>query len=216
MADNRFGVDEEFVERQREIYKSSYISIALLVINIIVFVLSNTIARFLYSEWVMDTTLIVRDGEFYRLFSAIFMHLNMDHLFNNMMVLLLVGALIENYLGHFAYFFLYIIAGTFGNLLSMYYEINSGDFRISLGASGATMGIVGFLVVWLVINRKTLVKDRSMIFRLLLLLLLVINACFFQPQANTQAHLGGFIAGFIFGLINIVIFKNRKNMEGIV
>lgn len=215
MSDSKFGIDEAFVERQKQIYKSSYITIALLVLNIIVFVLSNTFMRFLYSKGMMDTTLVVREGEFYRLFSAMFLHADMEHLFNNMMVLVIVGALIENYLGHFTYLFLYIIAGVFGNLLSMYYEISKDDFRVSLGASGATMGIVGFLVVWLVINRKVLVKDKSMVLRLLLLLVFVVEACFFQAQANTQAHLGGFLAGFIFGLINIVMFNNRKDMEGI-
>ena len=215
MSDNKFGIDEAFVERQKEIYKSSYITIALLVINVIVFALCNTIMREWYSLGTLDTMQVVERGQVYRLFSSMFLHLNMDHLLNNMMVLLLVGALIENYLGHFAYLFLYIIAGVFGNLLSIYYEISRNDLRISLGASGATMGIVGFLVVWLLINRKTLIKDKTMIIRLLFMFLFVVEACFFQAQANTQAHLGGFIVGAVFGLINIIMFNNRKNMEGI-
>jgi rhomboid protease GluP len=43
----------------------------------------------------------------------------------------------------------------------------------------------------------------------------VVEACFFQKGANTIAPLGGFIAGFIFGIINIILFNNRKDMEGI-
>nr|WP_297766896.1 rhomboid family intramembrane serine protease [uncultured Butyrivibrio sp.] len=164
----------------------------------------------------MDTALVVGNSEYYRLFSSMFMHWDINHLFNNMMVLLLVGAVIEHYLGHLAYLFLYIIAGLSGNLMSMYYEIIKSNYRISLGASGATMGIVGFLVVWLVINRKSLAKDKSMLLRLVLLLMFVVEACFFQAQANTQAHLGGFLAGFIMGMINIIMFNNRKDMEGIV
>ncbi|MBQ6414684.1 MAG: hypothetical protein IJJ65_00370, partial [Butyrivibrio sp.] len=61
-----------------------------------------------------------------------------------------------------------------------------------------------------------LVKDRSMLIRLLLLFLFVIEACFFQSGANTVAHLGGFITGFVIGVINIIIFNNKKDMEGIV
>ena len=216
MQDNKFGIDDGFFERQKQIYKTSYITIALVIVNVIAFTLSSTVIRSLNAKASMDTALVIGKGEFYRLFSSMFMHWDINHLFNNMMVLLLVGAVIEHYLGHFAYLFLYIISGLSGNLMSMYYEIVKSNYRISLGASGATMGIVGFLVVWLVINRKSLVKDKSMLLRLVLLLMFVVEACFFQAQANTQAHLGGFLAGFILGMINIIMFNNRKDMEGIV
>ncbi|MBP3198080.1 MAG: rhomboid family intramembrane serine protease, partial [Butyrivibrio sp.] len=94
-------------------------------------------------------------------------------------------------------------------------EIKNDLTWVSVGASGAVMGLVGYLVVWIVINRDRLIKDKSMLIRLLLLLLFVIDACFFQEGANTVAHLGGFITGFVFGVINIIIFNNRKDMEGI-
>ncbi len=216
MQDNKFGIDEAFYEKQKQIYKTSYVTLALVIINVILFTLNNTVMRSLNAKASMDTALVVGNSEYYRLFSSMFMHWDINHLFNNMMVLLLVGAVIEHYLGHLAYLFLYIIAGLSGNLMSMYYEIIKSNYRISLGASGATMGIVGFLVVWLVINRKSLAKDKSMLLRLVLLLMFVVEACFFQAQANTQAHLGGFLAGFIMGMINIIMFNNRKDMEGIV
>ena len=86
---------------------------------------------------------------------------------------------------------------------------------LSVGASGAIMGLVGFLMVWIVINRRELAKDKSMLFRLLFLLIFVIDACFFQSGANTIAHLGGFLTGFVVGVLNIIVFKNKKDMEGI-
>ena len=132
-----------------------------------------------------------------------------------MIMLLLVGAIIENYVGHGLFAVIYILAGILGNLLSMSYEIKNDLTWVSVGASGAVMGLVGYLVVWIVINRDRLIKDKSMLIRLLLLLLFVIDACFFQEGANTVAHLGGFITGFVFGVINIIIFNNRKDMEGI-
>jgi rhomboid protease GluP len=51
--------------------------------------------------------------------------------------------------------------------------------------------------------------------RLGLLAVFLIYTCFFQEGANTLAHLGGFLTGGVFGIINIVLLKNRKNMEGI-
>jgi rhomboid protease GluP len=169
----------------------------------------------LYYNGAMYTAGVVMDGEFYRILTAIFIHADIGHIFNNMLMLGLVGAIIENYTGHGLFLFLYILSGIFGNLLSMSYEIKNDLQYISVGASGAVMGVVGFLCVWIVVNRKVLSKDKSMLLRLLFLLIFVIDSCFFQSGANTVAHLGGFLTGFVIGVINIVVFNNRKNMEGI-
>ena len=77
------------------------------------------------------------------------------------------------------------------------------------------MGIVGFLVVWIIINRQRFVKNKSLMMRIGLLAIFLVNACFFQEGANTVAHLGGFLTGVVLGIINIVLLKNRKDMEGI-
>lgn len=214
MSANIDSTSEDFLKKQQEIYRSALITIALIVLNIVVFIISSTIAGSWYYDGAMYTKGVVMDGEFYRVFTAIFLHANISHLFNNMIMLGLVGAIIENYTGHGLYLFLYMLSGIFGNLLSMSYEIKNDLDWVSVGASGAVMGIVGFLAVWIVINRKELVKDRSMLIRLLFLLVFVIDSCFFQNGANTIAHLGGFVTGFVLGVINIVIFNNRKNMEG--
>ncbi len=206
----------EFWERQRQIYKSAYVTLAHLIINILVFVAGTTITPWFYSKGAMYSLAVLNEGQFYRVVTSMFLHADINHLFNNMMMLGLVGAIIEQYTGHIVFFILYFLSGIFGNLLSMAYEMRNDLNWVSLGASGAIMGLVGFMVVWLVIYRKLLMADRSMLFRLLLLGLFVIEACFFQKGANLAAHLGGFLTGFVFGIINIVLFNNRKNMEGIV
>ncbi len=214
MADNIDSTSEDFLRRQQQIYKAAYITLALIGINIIVFVLTSMVPS-LYYNGAMYTAGVVMDGEFYRILTAIFIHADIGHIFNNMLMLGLVGAIIENYTGHGLFLFLYILSGIFGNLLSMSYEIKNDLQYISVGASGAVMGVVGFLCVWIVVNRKVLSKDKSMLLRLIFLLIFVIDSCFFQSGANTVAHLGGFLTGFVIGVINIVVFNNRKNMEGI-
>ena len=52
-------------------------------------------------------------------------------------------------------------------------------------------------------------------FRLIVFGLYIIESCFIQPGANTQAHLGGFLMGAILGVVNIIVLKNNKNMEGL-
>ena len=51
--------------------------------------------------------------------------------------------------------------------------------------------------------------------RLILLGIFVIEACFFQRGANIAAHTGGFVTGAVLGVINIIMLKNNKNMEGL-
>ena len=215
MPGNIDSTSEDFLKKQQQIYKSAYVTIALLIVNILIFILSTTFFQVWYSMGAMYTAGVVMDGELYRIVTAMFLHADISHLFNNMIMLGLVGAIIENYIGHGLFIFLYMLSGIFGNLLSMSYEIKHDLSWLSVGASGAIMGLVGFLMVWIVINRRELVKDRSMLFRLLFLLIFVIDGCFFQSGANTIAHLGGFLTGFVIGVLNIIMFKNRKNMEGI-
>ncbi len=205
----------DFWERQEQIYKRAYISDALLVIDVVVFILSSSIFSWMYEKGAMITELVLRNGEYYRLFSAIFLHADMTHLLNNMLMLLLVGAIVENYTGHIFFFFLYMLSGLFGNMISMAYEMRHDLRWFSVGASGALMGLVGFVVVWIIINRRSFVTNRNVLLRLVFLALFIIYASFFQGGANTAAHFGGFLTGLVLGVINIVILKNNKYMEGL-
>ncbi|MBO6240451.1 MAG: rhomboid family intramembrane serine protease [Butyrivibrio sp.] len=207
--------DEEFWERQKQIYKHAYVSIGIFIINVIIFIVSQNFAEWMYSDGTMVTEKILGEGEFYRIFTAMFLHADIDHICNNMAILILAGAIVENYTGHMYYAILYLLSGFFGNILSMAYEINNDLSWVSIGASGAIMGIVGFLVAWIIANRRTFLKHIGTVVRIVFLLVFVVEACFFQQGANTPAHLGGFLTGFVLGVINIVILSNNKIMEGL-
>ncbi len=207
--------DTGYWKRQEKIYKRSFISIGLLIINVLIFLLSSTVMNWMYEKGAMITELVLNNFEYYRLFSAIFLHANSEHLLNNMFMLLLVGAIVENYTGHAYFLFMFLFSGFFGNLVSMVYEIRNNLDWISVGASGGIMGLVGFVVLWVIVNRKSFINSRYMLIRMVLLGIFVIQSCFFQEGANTMAHLGGFIAGVILGIVNIIMLKNNKIMEGL-
>lgn len=205
----------DYWQRQEQIYKRSYITIALLAINVVIFLLSSFAFGWMYEKGAMITEVVLRDGQYYRLFTAMFLHADPQHLINNMLMLALGGAIVENYTGHAFYFFLYMLSGLFGNMISMAYEIQNRLSWVSVGASGAIMGLVGFVVVWILVNRKTFIRSRNLVIRLILLGGFVIEACFFQRGANIAAHTGGFVTGAVLGVINIIVLKNNKNMEGL-
>ena len=197
------------------IYKKAYVSIVLLLINVSLFLASISVAPALHEKGAMSTGLILENGEFYRLFSAMFLHVDIEHLANNMLMLGLVGAIVENYTGHIFYVFLYMISGIVGNLMSMAFELRNNLNYVSIGASGAVMGLVGFVTIWILIHRNTFIRNKTTYFRLGMLLIFVINACFFQKGANTVAHLGGFLAGIVLGITDMILLRNNKDMEGL-
>ena len=150
--------DRDYWQRQEQIYKSSYITLALLAINVVVFLLCSFAFGWMYEKGAMITEVVLRDGQYYRLFTAMFLHADPQHLINNMLMLALGGAIVEHYTGHAFYFFLYMLSGLFGNMISMAYEIQNRLSWVSVGASGAIMGLVGFVVVWILVNRKTFIR----------------------------------------------------------
>jgi rhomboid protease GluP len=207
---------KDFWARQEHIYRTAYVTIGLFAINVIVFVLCNVGMYRLYDDGAMITEAVLADGQFYRLFTAMFLHADVQHLFNNMLLLALAGAIVENYAGHGFYILLYMVSGIFGNMISMAFELWHSLTWVSMGASGAINGIVGFVIVWIYINRRNFIRNSNVIFRLMLLAGFVVYGCFFQPGANTAAHLGGLLTGIVLGIINIVLLKNNKIMEGLI
>lgn len=209
------SASDDLLRQQGEIYKNAVVTLILLGVNVLIYLIGMPLGEAVYNKGALITYKVLMDGEFYRIFTAMFLHAGTEHIVNNMLMLATVGAIVEQYTGHGFFFILYIISGIFGNLLSMAYELRNNLNWISVGASGAIMGIVGFLVVWIIINRQRFVKNKSLMMRIGLLTIFLVNACFFQEGANTVAHLGGFLTGVVLGIINIVLLKNRKDMEGI-
>ncbi|WP_026497779.1 rhomboid family intramembrane serine protease [Butyrivibrio sp. WCD2001] len=207
-----------FKKTRGQIYRTAYVTIALVIINVLVYLASNSIAPNFYDDLILDPAAFFYTDkiEWYRLITATFMHADVDHIFGNMLCLVAIGALLENYMGHGLYFIMYSLAGIAGNVLTLAYNITFDEFFGSLGASGCTMGLSGFMVVWLIVNRDQLVKEENMLINILLFGLLIVYECFFQKDANTVAHLGGCIIGVIFGIVNIIVFHNSKEMEGLL
>ena len=83
-------------------------------------------------------------GESWRLFSSVFLHSSFSHLLMNMFALLVVGAVAERILGKWRLLIIWLFSGVFGGLISACYALRDSDqIVISVGASGAIMGIAG-------------------------------------------------------------------------
>jgi len=207
---------EEFWLEQKRIYKTAYVTIALVIINIIIYILCTTDWGYIiYDKGALMLSDFGSQWGKLRIFFSMFLHADMNHLTSNMFMLILLGGVIENYTGHIYFLFMYMMSGIFGNLFSLGYEQFFGIDRISVGASGAIMGNVGFMALWLLVGDKSKRKIANIKYRLIVFGLYIIQSCFVQQGANTQAHLGGFLMGIVLGVVNVIIFKNNKEMEGL-
>ena len=185
------------------------LNLLMVVVNIAVFVvlsvLGDTQDGYFMLEHGAAFTPYILQGEFYRLFTSMFLHFGFYHIFYNMICLLALGDVLESEAGHIRYLVIYLAGGLAGNIFSMYMELRRGDFAVSAGASGAIFSVVGALL-WIVIrNRGRLgtITLRSLI----LMILVTLAQGFVETGTDNAAHVGGFIAGFILGMF---LYRKRK------
>lgn len=132
----------------------------------------------------------VADGQWYRLFTSVFDHVEIFHIGFNMLSLWWIGAPLEAALGRLRYTALYLISGLAGSALT-YVVASPGE--ASLGASGA---IFGLFAATAVLVRKLRYDMRPVI------ALLAINLfiTFFWAGIAWQAHIGGLVAGALMAI----------------
>lgn len=85
----------------------------------------------------------ILDGEYFRIFTCMFLHFGAKHLGNNMLVLFVLGGRMERTVGRIRYLLIYLLGGMGGNILCLLLEMRSGDFAVSAGASGPVFAIMG-------------------------------------------------------------------------
>lgn len=171
-------------------------------INIAVFIvlsiLGNTEdALFMLNHGAVFVPLVVDGGEYYRIFTSMFLHFGLQHLFYNMLVLIFLGDYLEAALGKIRFLIIYLAGGIAGNLLSIAYELYTQEFAVSAGASGAIFSVTGALI-YLVLRKKDRVPGLSGQ-RLILMAVLTILQGMTAIGIDNEAHIGGLAAGFLLG-----------------
>lgn len=177
---------------------------SLAAINVIAFFVLELMGDTLDTGFMMQIgavypDLLAKKGEYWRLFTATFMHFGFEHLLNNMLILLCAGAILERALGHVKYLILYLCAGIGGSTLSFLQMLRSGDYAVSAGASGAIFGIVGALL-WIVIRhrgRYETLTGKGLVFMIVITLYYGIST----GGIDNWGHIGGLAMGFLLGAL---------------
>jgi membrane associated rhomboid family serine protease len=129
----------------------------------------------------------VAAGEYYRLFTAMFLQYGILHLLMNMWALWVLGRVLEAALGPVRFLALYLVAGLGGNVAAYLF---SSPGQLTAGASGAIFGLFAALFV---VMRK-LGRDTSSVVPILVINLVF---TFAVPGISIAAHLGGLVTGAV-------------------
>ena len=141
-------------------------------------------------------TPLIAAGEYWRLFTSMFLHIGVMHLAFNGYALFVIGTELERLEGPGRFLAIYLLSGLFGSLAS--YALSDS---LAAGASGAIFGIIGALAAFFLAHREKLGAWASR--RLANIgIVLVFNLIwgFSQPgRIDNVAHVGGLLAGFGLG-----------------
>ena len=140
---------------------------------------------------------LIWSGEYWRLASAMFLHVGASHLAINSISLVIMGGMTERLYGHRNFITIFLVTGIIGSTTS-YLNIENGV--VGAGASGAIFGCLGSLVSFFYIRKEVLGKSGKQTLNGLIILALVNLAFgFVFPAIDNWAHTGGFIAGLCSG-----------------
>jgi rhomboid protease GluP len=151
-------------------------------------------------EWgANDGARVILRHEYWRLITSVFIHGGLLHLAVNMWSLLVIGPLVERLYGNLVFTFLYLAAGIGGAIAS----IAASPVRVSVGASGAILGVLGALLAFLITHRRSIPISVLKPLRSNAVAIIVFMAILGTVVASIDqaAHLGGLTTGFLGGFL---------------
>ena len=198
-------------EEKNKIYEKTFkkkpivFAYALIAINVIIFIINNIILRNTYTDLFSMNAGFIREGEFWRLITAAFFHMDIIHLGCNMYALYILGEQIETTMGKKKLIFVYFMSAIIGNLLSG--AIN-GQYVSSIGASGAIFGLMGAMLYFGYHYRLYL--GNVVISQIVPIIILNLALGFAVSGIDNWAHIGGLIGGILSTMIVGIEGKSDK------
>jgi len=140
---------------------------------------------------------ILLNGEVWRLFTSMFLHIGLMHLFFNGYALFIFGLEMERIYGPDRFIVVYVLAGLFGSLASF---AARGPLTLSAGASGAIFGVIGMNLAFFLLHRDSFGQfGRQRMVSTLVIIGVNLMFGFTVNGIDNYAHIGGLVAGFALG-----------------
>ncbi len=169
----------------------------LIAVNLFVYSLTSNLAEAYESiliEW--GNSLLNAESNPITLITSMFLHANIIHILLNMYALYIFGSMLEKGLGPRRFLTIYMASGIAGNLLSLIVSLLTNSISIGVGASGAILGLFGFIMAY-----EYRITGRLGFSSILAAIFVLAGG--FMPNVDVSAHVGGFATGLAYGLISM-------------
>lgn len=139
---------------------------------------------------------LIDSGQYWRIVTPVFSHIQLTHFLFNSFSLFLFGPPLEILLGRFKFLFIYLSTGMIANIATF---LLKPPLYTHLGASGAIFGLFGYYIATITFKRSALPYESRQIIVTIAAISLIMT--FLQSNINITAHLFGFGAGFVAGML---------------
>ena len=183
-------------------FSKNFVTIAILIVLFVVFLIEtfmggseniNTLIRM----GGMNNQLVAIKGQWWRLFTAQFLHIGWLHIASNAVMIYYLGQFLEPLLGHWRFLGIYLLGGIGGNLLS--FGLGS-DVTVSAGASTSLFGLFGAVIAMYLANRQ--VPQMTYLGKQAIALAVInIVLDLFASDIDILGHVGGLVAGFLLAIV---------------
>jgi membrane associated rhomboid family serine protease len=142
-----------------------------------------------------ENTLILQ-GQYWRFLAPVFLHVNALHLILNMANFVFLGMYLERLFGHIRFLLIYLLSGVISCIASFLFSPDA----ISVGASGAILGLVGAYGAFILVHRRAMVWGGMFaIMTLILVIGINLTVGLLIPGVDNSAHIGGIVGGCVLG-----------------
>ena len=191
--------------------RTPYANYALIVINVLAFLLTFRLARAAQEpvvvSWALDLMLYPARWRIWQFLTYAFLHGGLGHIIGNMFFLYLFGNNVNDKLGHGKYIVFYLAGAIFSGI--GHAVVNQTAITPTLGASGAVAAVTG---AYLVLFPQTLIRvlyffiligtaELPALWFILIKLFFIDNFMNRSPYVAYDAH----ISGYAFGIGSILL-----------
>ncbi|MGY3714301.1 rhomboid family intramembrane serine protease [Sutcliffiella cohnii] len=148
---------------------------------------------------------LIIDGEWWRFFTPIVLHIGLLHLVMNTLALYYIGSAVERIYGSARFLFMYLFAGFTGSVASFIFTPS-----VSAGASGAIFGCFGALLFVGIVMPKLFLRTMGM--NILVIVGINLSLGFIIPGIDNAGHIGGLVGGFLAASI-VSLPRQKKSVR---
>jgi membrane associated rhomboid family serine protease len=199
------------------------VSYTLIALNILAFVIElqqgNNVNNFLNEYGAVPATILAGERP-YTLFTSLFLHAGVMHIFGNMLFLWIFADNIEAIIGNTKFLIFYLLGGLAAHVTHIFF--NAGSMIPTVGASGAIAAVMG---AYLVMFPRSQIKVLFIVFPFRVSAYIFLGLWIFSQFQNSLGSLASntaegsgvaywaHVGGFIFGIVAGIYFRNNNDFN---